>query len=95
MTFIFLCLIAGGLIIEGVRKYILKIKDPSIEEIWLELDDEEWYKALLRNEKMKPYLLKSKENGLLRDPHYVRNIIDKEGHREGFVNYMSKMVEKN
>lgn len=93
MTFIFLCLLTGGLIIEGVRKYILKIKDPTIEDIWLELDEEEWFKELMLNEKMKPYLLQSKENGLLKDPHYVRNIIDKEGHREGFINYMTKMVE--
>jgi hypothetical protein len=93
MTFIFLFLIAGGLIIEGVRKYILKIKDPTIEEIWLELNEEEWYQELMRNEKIKPYMLKSKEKGLLRDPHYVRNIIDKEGHRDGFINYIKKMAE--
>jgi hypothetical protein len=93
MTFIFLFLIAGGLIIEGVRKYILKIKDPTIEEIWLERNEEEWYQELMRKEKIKPYMLKSKEKGLLRDPHYVRNIIDKEGHRDGFINYIKKMAE--
>jgi hypothetical protein len=93
MTFIFLCLLTGGLIIEGVRKYILKIKDPTIEDIWLELDEEEWFKELMQNEKMRSYLLQSKENGLLKDPHFVRNIIDKEGHREGFINYMTKMVK--
>jgi hypothetical protein len=93
MTFIFLCLLTGGLIIEGVRKYILKIKDPTIEDVWPELNDADWFKELMKNEKVKPFLLQSKENGLLNDPHFVRNIIDKEGHREGFINYIKKLVE--
>jgi hypothetical protein len=92
VTFIFLCLLSGGLVIEGVRKYILKIKDPTIEDIWLELDEAIWFKELMNNEEIKHYLILSKENGLLKDPHYVRNILDKEGHREGFINYITKMA---
>lgn len=94
MFFLFLCLLTGGLVIELVRKYILKIKDPSIEELWTELDQEDWYEELCKNKQINEFLIQSKENGLLKDPHYVRNIIDKEGHRLGFINYVKKMVKE-
>lgn len=90
--FLFLCLLAGGLIVGFVQKYILRIKEPDIEDLWVELEEHDWYKTLMKDEKMRNFLHFSKKDGLLTDPHYVRTIIDKEGHREGFVRYVKEKM---
>lgn len=89
MVFIFLCLITGGFFVGLVQKYILRIEEPNIHDYWRELEEQEWYIALLKNKDIKEFIELQKENGLLSEPHYVRNIIDKEGHRDGFVNYIT------
>ncbi|WP_163099910.1 hypothetical protein [Peribacillus alkalitolerans] len=92
MFFLFLCLLLGGLFFDFIRKYIFRIKDPTIEEVWVELDKEEWYKTLLQNPKNDSFIEYEKKHGLLSDPYYVRKIIENEGHREGFIHYLT---EKN
>lgn len=94
MFFILLIVIMGGLIVQFFQKYILKIKDPNIKDLWLELNEQEWYNTLLKSEKIKEFIQLSKENGLLSDPHYVRKIIDREGHREGFIKYINEKVDR-
>ena len=93
MSIIFLCMLIGAFFVGLVQKYILRIKEPTAEELWVELDEQEWYKKLMNKEEIKEFILMSKENGLLSDPHYVRNIIDKEGHREGFINYINEKIK--
>ncbi|MFD2444888.1 hypothetical protein ACFSO7_13035 [Bacillus sp. CGMCC 1.16607] len=93
MTFIFLCMLTGALIIGWVKKYVLRIKEPTAEELWVELDEQDWYKTLLKKGEIEEFILLSKRDGLLSDPHYVRNIIDKEGHREGFINYINEKIK--
>jgi hypothetical protein len=88
MIFLFLLLMTGALIAGFVQKYILRIKEPEIEELWSELEMQEWYKEMEADPEFKESLDLSKREGLLKDPYYVRKIIDKEGHREGFVNYI-------
>jgi hypothetical protein len=94
LTVLLLLLLTGALIVNFVQKYILRIKDPNIEDLWLELDEQEWYQTLVRNEKVNNFIRYSKENGLLSDPFYVRKILDKEGHREGFIRHVSEKVNK-
>ncbi len=77
-----------GLVVSFVQKYILRIKDPNIEELWKELHEQDWFKDLLQHQEIKLILDASKETGLLRDPYYVRKIIDQEGHRDGFIEYV-------
>lgn len=93
MTFIFLCLITGAFIVELIKKYILRVEEPNINDYLKELEEKEWYKALIKDDDIKDFIEISKENGLLSDPHYVRNIIDKEGHREGFIRYLIEKVK--
>jgi hypothetical protein len=93
MIFLFLCLLTGALIIGFVKKYILRIAEPSINELWVELEEQDWFKILIRNEKIKDFLLLSKEKGLLSDSHFIRNVIDKEGHREGFIKYINEKMK--
>ncbi|SFB11826.1 MULTISPECIES: hypothetical protein [unclassified Bacillus (in: firmicutes)] len=85
---IFLCLLTGAFFVELFRKYILGIKDPDIHDLWKELDETEWFKELMSNPELRKWILSDKEKGLLKDPYYVRKIIDKEGHRDGFINYI-------
>jgi hypothetical protein len=88
LLFLLLCLITAGLIIEVIQKRVLKIKDPDIKELWAELESEKWYEELISDPKLKEWVLLDKQNGLLKGPYYVRKIIESEGHREGFINYI-------
>jgi hypothetical protein len=90
MTFIFLLLLTGALIINFFQKYILRIKDPDIEELWEELDEQDWYRELKADPEIEDFLEVSKFDGLLKDPYYVRKIIDSEGHRMGFIHYVKE-----
>ncbi|MCM3717556.1 hypothetical protein [Fictibacillus phosphorivorans] len=88
MLFIFLCLITAGLLIETVQKRILKIKDPDIKELWEELEKRTWYEELIQDPHLKEWVVLDKQNGLLKDPYYVRKVLESEGHRLGFINYI-------
>ncbi|MBE4908548.1 hypothetical protein IMZ08_10815 [Bacillus luteolus] len=88
MLFLFLCMLTVGLVTSFVQKYILRIKEPNIEELWKELHEQDWFKDLLEKQEVKMILDASKETGLLRDPYYVRKIIDQEGYRDGFIEYI-------
>jgi hypothetical protein len=93
LLFLLLCLITAGLIIEVIQKRVLKIKDPDIKDLWTELESEKWYEELISDPKLKEWVLLDKQNGLLKDPYYVRKIIENEGHREGFINYIKNKAK--
>jgi hypothetical protein len=93
LLFLLLCLITAGLIIEVIQKRVLKIKDPDIKDLWTELESEKWYEELISDPKLKEWVLLDKQNGLLKDPYYVRKIIESEGHREGFINYIKNKAK--
>jgi hypothetical protein len=93
MLFLLLCLIAAGLLIEAVQKHVLKIKDPDINELWEELDQKKWFNQLMSDPLLKEWVILEKQKGLLKDPYYVRKIIENEGHRDGFVNYMKNKTK--
>ncbi|WNB91507.1 hypothetical protein [Bacillus sp. NEB1478] len=93
MTFIFLCALVVGLFIELFQKYVLGKKDPEIEDLWKELDQEDWYNELLKDKEFKEWILLDKQKGLLKDPYYVRKIIDHKGHRDGFITYLNEKAK--
>lgn len=95
MLILLLTLLSAALIIELIRKYILRIKDPSIEELWLELEEQSWFKELLINPELAKWICEDKENGLLRDPYYVRKIIDRDQHRQGFIKYLMDKTKQS
>lgn len=90
MIVLLLLLLTGALIAGFIQKYILRIKDPDVEELWQELEEQDWYKELKENPEIEEFVETSKREGLLNDPYYVRKIIDNEGHRAGFINYVKK-----
>lgn len=93
MLFLLLCLITAGLFIEVIQKRVLKIKDPDIEELWAQLENEKWYKELISDPELKEWVLLDKQNGLLNDPYYVRKIIENGGHRDGYINYIKNKAK--
>jgi hypothetical protein len=93
MLFLLLCLIAGGLFVEVIQKRVLKIKDPDINDLWAELEKQEWFEELNSNPECRKWILLDKQNGLLNDPYYVRKIIDKAGHRDGYIRYIKNKTQ--
>jgi hypothetical protein len=72
------------------RQYILRIKDPTLEELWGKLDQQLWFQELLQ---YPPYALminNLKEQGLLRDVHYVQKLLHHQGTIDGFIRYIKK-----
>ncbi|MGM0844850.1 MAG: hypothetical protein ACQEUT_07730 [Bacillota bacterium] len=92
MIFLFLLLLTGALVAGFFQKYILRVKEPDIEELWIELEEQEWYRKLKEDQKTEEFLISSKRDGLLHDPYYVRKIMDNEGHRDGFIKYVQKKI---
>ncbi|MFC0472407.1 hypothetical protein ACFFHM_18440 [Halalkalibacter kiskunsagensis] len=97
IVFLF-CLLIAAFFIELIQKNIFRKKDPKIDELWKELHEAEWFQNLIESAEIKRWIETDKENGLLKDPYYVRKILDKELHREGFIEYVqekTKGIEKN
>ncbi|WP_421385063.1 hypothetical protein ACOJQI_09940 [Bacillus salacetis] len=94
MIFLFLLLLTGALIAGFFQKYILRIKEPEIEDLWRELEEQDWYRELKADPEIEDFIETSKQEGLLNDPYFVRKIIDNEGHRIGYINYVKKKTAK-
>jgi hypothetical protein len=88
LLFLLLCLLTAGFFIEIFQKHILKMRDPDIHQLWAELENEEWFQKLNDIPDFKKWIELDKQNGLLKDPYYVRKIIDQGGHREGYIRYI-------
>lgn len=89
LLFLFLCLLTVGFFIEIIQKHVFKIKEPDIRDLWTELEHEGWYQELCAAPEIKRWIELDKQNGLLKDPYYVRKIIDQAGHREGYIRYIT------
>lgn len=76
------------------KKYIFRMKDPTLPEVWDELDKQDWYQVLLRDDQMRRYIEHQKKEGLLSDWYYVKKIIKHKGTRDGFIEYIEKQARK-
>jgi hypothetical protein len=92
--FLFLCILTVGLVISFFQKYILRIKEPNVEELWIELEQKQWFKELIQQHEVKKVIEASKNSGILSDPYYVQKIMEQEGHRDGFVLYVYEQANK-
>ena len=72
-----------------------QIQGPSLDEVWVELEEQPWYQEWVKNDRTKAYLEQSKQNGLLSDPYYVKRVIHHEGTRDGFIEFMEKELIKS
>jgi len=90
LFFLIVTVLIGAGLLQLVKRYIFRIKEPSLDEVWEELGVQPWYQVWIKNDQMKAYIIKSKQNGLLADPYYVKRIIRHTGTREGFFEFMEK-----
>lgn len=90
LLFLLLCLLTAGFFIEMFQKHILKIKEPDIQSLWEELDQQDWFQTLISDSEIAVWIKLDKKNGLLMDPYYVRKVIDQPGHREGYIRYIKE-----
>lgn len=77
-----------------IKKYIFRIKDPTLQEAWDELHKQEWYQALLRDDQIRKYIELQKADGLLSDWYYVKKVIEQKGARDGFIEYVENQARK-
>jgi hypothetical protein len=94
MIGLLVALFLGALVVEIIRKSILRMKDPSLEEVWVELDQQNWYQELIQDDIYRKYLEQSKQEGLLSDWYYVRKVVKHKGARDGFIEYVNKEIHK-
>lgn len=90
MLSLFAVLLMGAGAVQLVKKYILRIPDPTVEEMWSRLEEEEWYQELIRDEQMAAYMEHSKHSGLLSNWYYVKKIIEHKGTRDGFLSFVEE-----
>ncbi|RXT08048.1 hypothetical protein [Ammoniphilus sp. CFH 90114] len=80
----------GAGVAHVIKKYLLRIKDPTLSEVWTLLDKQDWYQQLIQEDRFRKYIETQKQEGLLSDWYYVKKIIEQKGARDGFIEYVEK-----
>jgi hypothetical protein len=83
---IIMMIVAG--LVHLFRRYILRIKEPNLDELWKELDQQGWFQELLQHPAKATLIHNLKEQGLLRDAHYVQKLLHHQGTIDGFIRYI-------
>lgn len=81
-------------IIELFKKYVLKIKEPTVEELMPQLEKEEWFQELCKHKQYKEIIESSKERGILTDENYVSKLLHHQGTIDGFKRYIKERAKK-
>ncbi|MDT8859548.1 hypothetical protein N0O92_04825 [Alkalihalobacillus sp. MEB130] len=89
-----LVLLAGGLLIGGIQRIFIRKENPDIEQLWAELDQQEWFKQLIEQPERNAWVVSDKESGLLQDPYFCKKILEKEVHRDMFIKYITEKTTK-
>jgi hypothetical protein len=77
-----------------VKKYILRIQEPSLQEVWATLDQQVWFQVLLEDQELRALIEDHKDEGLLADPYYVNKTIEHKGTRDGFIDFIIRQKLK-
>jgi hypothetical protein len=78
-----------------VRKHIFRIEDPPLNQLHEELEEQQWFQEILKENELKDIIISQKRTGLLSDPLYVQKLINHEGTRIGFINYIKGKSNKS
>jgi hypothetical protein len=78
----------GGVVAQLFSTYILKVKEPSISELWKELDQQSWFIELMDDPTLAMLIESYKDQGILRDPHYVQRLLSHQGTIDGFITHL-------
>lgn len=62
LLFLLLSLLTAGFVIEIIQKHVLKIKDPDIQDLWEELENQEWYTDMVTDPDLRIWIELEKQN---------------------------------
>ncbi|MGO4886913.1 hypothetical protein ACJ2A9_04070 [Anaerobacillus sp. MEB173] len=88
LKLLLLFILGIAMMIDLFKKYVLKIKDPTIEELMPKLEEQQWFRELVEHERYKPIIESSKQSGLLADSYYVSKLLSHQGTIDGFITYV-------
>lgn len=86
-------LVLGAGAIQIITKYVLRIKEPTLAEVWPKLEEQEWFKEWMRDERIRYYIEESKVSGLLSDPYYLTKLIHHKETRDGFYDFIREQIK--
>ncbi|WP_088105973.1 hypothetical protein [Halalkalibacter urbisdiaboli] len=93
LVLLFICLLGGAFFIHLFQKVIFRKEEPSLNDLWIKLENQDWFKQLLENPNTKKWIIDNKKKGLLVDPYYVQKIIENDMHRETFIKYITEKTQ--
>jgi hypothetical protein len=88
LLFLFLVVLTIAGIIEIIRKYVLHMKDPDPSELLEKLEQKKWYQELIAVEEYRERIESQKNSGLLKDPHFLKKLLEHEGTVLGFISFV-------
>jgi hypothetical protein len=90
MFSIFLIILTGAMIVQGIKKHVLRIPDKDPEIALAELQKQEWFIMLCHDPEKKSVIEGLKKNGPLSNADSILRLIHNEGAREGFIRYIEE-----
>lgn len=94
LIILLLIMMIGAALVHLFRKYILQIKEPTVEELWAQLESQSWFQDLLRDPAASSYIYHAREQGFLNDAHYVHKLLFHDGTRKGFLQYVKARTKE-
>ncbi|MFC0188710.1 hypothetical protein ACFFJY_10460 [Fictibacillus aquaticus] len=90
MFSIFLIILTVAMIIQGIKKHVLRIPDKNPEIALKELEKQEWFIVLCHDPEKKGVIEGLKKDGPLSNADSITRLIRNEGAREGFIRYIEE-----
>lgn len=94
LIMLLLIMMIGAALVHLFRIYILRIKEPTIEDLWPQLESQTWFKQLRKDPHASTYINHAREHGFLKDAHYVQKLLSHEGTRNGFLQYIKARTKE-
>ncbi|MGG1574061.1 hypothetical protein [Fictibacillus sp. NRS-1165] len=93
LTGLLLLLLAGAGIAGCIKKHIFRIKDPDLQANLKQLKEQVWYQELAEDPRSSWLLASFEENGPLKDVYYVKQLLENDGSKDGFIRYIREKTQ--
>ncbi|MFC7370663.1 hypothetical protein ACFQPF_03125 [Fictibacillus iocasae] len=90
MFSLMLIILAIALVLQGIKKHVLRIPEPDPSAALKELEMQEWFIALYSDPENKMVIDGFKKDGPLSDANTIKRLITHEGARIGFIRYVEE-----
>ncbi|MDN4523212.1 hypothetical protein [Fictibacillus fluitans] len=90
LTGLMLLLLAGAGIAGFIKKHILRIKDPDLDQYLAQLKKQEWYQELMNDPRSSGLIQSFEKSGPLKDVYYVQKLLSNDGFKDGFIAYIKE-----